>query len=55
MMLQKKDLKKHNPNLPRISDDPNIKLIIGSSGSGKTNALRKNNKMLMIIVLLIKF
>ena len=30
---------KHNPNLPYIPDHPQIILIIGCSGSGKTNVL----------------
>ena len=30
---------KHNPNWPYISDHPYRILIIGGSGSGKTNAL----------------
>ena len=30
----------HNPNYPYISDHPCRILIIGGSGSGKTNALR---------------
>ena len=30
---------KHNPNWPYIPDDPYRMLIIGGSGSGKTNAL----------------
>ena len=31
--------KKHNPNWPCIPDHPYRKLIIGGSGSGKTNTL----------------
>ena len=31
--------RKHNPNWPYISDHPYRILIIGGSGSGKTNAL----------------
>ena len=31
--------RKHNPNWPYIPDDPHRILIIGGSGSGKTNAL----------------
>ena len=30
---------KHNPNLPYIPDHPQRILIIGGSGSGKTNVL----------------
>ena len=33
------DLKEHNPNWPKIPDHPYQILIIGSCGSGKTNAL----------------
>ena len=38
MMLQKKT-KEHNPNWPQIFDHPYRILIIGGSGSGKTNSL----------------
>ena len=31
--------RKHNPNRPYISDHPYTILIIGGSGSGRTNAL----------------
>ena len=36
----------HNPNLPYIPDHPYRTLIVGDSGSGKTNALLNliNNK-----------
>ena len=37
-MLQKKH-EKHNLNWPQIPDDPYRILIIGGSGSGKTNSL----------------
>ena len=33
------NIKKHNPNWPEILDHPYRILIIGSSGSGKTNLL----------------
>ena len=41
MMLQKKtkQKKKHNPNWPEIPDYPYRVLIVGGSGSGKTNSL----------------
>ena len=32
-------MKEHNPKQPEIPDHPYRILIIGSSGSGKTNAL----------------
>ena len=35
----KVNLKKHNPNWPQFSDHPYRILIIGGSGSGKTNSL----------------
>ena len=35
----KEDIKEHNPNWPEISDYPYRILIIGGSGSGKTNEL----------------
>ena len=34
-----KDIKEHNPNWREIPDHPYWMLIIGSSGSGKTNTL----------------
>ena len=37
--IAKEDIKEHNPNQPKISDYPYRILIIGSSGSRKTNAL----------------
>ena len=39
MMLQKKTQRKHNPNWTQIPDHSYRILIIGSSGSGKTNSL----------------
>ena len=39
MILQIKKNKDHNKKWPYIPDHPNRMLIIGSSGSGKTNAL----------------
>ena len=37
--VTKEDIREHNPNWPEISDHPYQILIIGGSGSGKTNAL----------------
>ena len=37
--ITKEDIKEHNSNYPEIPDCPYRILIIGSSGSGKTNAL----------------
>ena len=37
--ITKEDIKEHNPNWPEIPDHPRRILIIGGSGSGKTNAL----------------
>ena len=37
--ITKEDIKEHNSNYPEIPDRPYRILIIGSSGSGKTNAL----------------
>ena len=37
-MLYKKNIKQHNPNWPKIPDNPYKILIIGGSGSGKTNS-----------------
>ena len=35
----KENIKEHDPNWPQISDHPYRILIIGGSGSGKTNSL----------------
>ena len=35
----KGNIKEHNPNCPQIPDHPYRILIIGGSGSGKTNSL----------------
>ena len=37
--VTKADIKEHNPNWQEISDHPYRILIIGNSGSGKSNAL----------------
>ena len=37
--ITKADIKEHNPNGPEILDYPYRILIVGGSGSGKTNAL----------------
>ena len=37
--IAKKDIKEYNPNWPEIPDHPYRILIVGGSGSGKTNAL----------------
>ena len=37
--VMKKETKEHNPNWPQILDHPYRILIIGGSGSGKTNSL----------------
>ena len=37
--ITKEDTKEHNPNWSQIPDHPCRILIIGSSGSGKTNSL----------------
>ena len=39
MMLQKKNVNELDPNWPQIPDHPYRILIIGRSGSGKTNSL----------------
>ena len=36
---RKENIKQHNPNWPQLSDHPCSILIIGSSGSGRENAL----------------
>ena len=37
--ITKEDIKEHNPNWSEIPDHPYIIMIVGGSGSGKTNAL----------------
>ena len=37
--VKKENIKEHNPNWPQIPDYPYKILIIGGSGSGKTNYL----------------
>ena len=37
--VTKENIKEHNPNWPQIPDHPYRILIIGDSGSGKTNSL----------------
>ena len=37
--VMKEETKEHNPNWPQIRDHPYRILIIGGSGSGKTNSL----------------
>ena len=37
--IPKENIKEHNPNWPVTPDHPYRKLIVGGSGSGKTNAL----------------
>ena len=39
--ITKEDTKEHNPNWPDIPDHPYRTLIVGGSGSGKTNVLLK--------------
>ena len=38
--ITKEDIKEHNPNWPKTPDHPYRILIVGGSGSGKTNTLR---------------
>ena len=52
--VTKECINKHDLNRPQIPDNPYRILIIGGSGSGKTNAFL-NLKTKMIITLLIKF
>ena len=37
--ITKEDIKEHDPNSPETPDHPYRILIVGGSGSGKTNAL----------------
>ena len=37
--ITEENIKEHNPNWPQLPDHPKRILIIGNSGSGKTNAL----------------
>ena len=36
--VTKENIKEHNPSWPKIPDHPYIILMIGGSGSGKTNS-----------------
>ena len=38
-LQKKKNIKEHNTNCPEIPNNPYRILIVGGSGSGKTNAL----------------
>ena len=38
----KENIKKHNPNCPQVPDQRYRILIVGGSGSGKTNSLFKS-------------
>ena len=55
--VTKENINKYNPNWPQILDHTYRILIIEGSGSGKAIPLLNliNNKMMMIIVLLIKY
>ena len=44
----------HNKNWPYIPDDPYRILIIGGSGSGKTNTLLKTNQTLIKYIVMLK-
>ena len=37
--VTREETKEHNPNWPQVLDHPQRILIIGGSGSGKTNSL----------------
>ena len=37
--ITKEDIKEHDPNSPEIPDHPYRVLMVGGTGSGKTNAL----------------
>ena len=37
--VTKENVKEHNPNWPQFPDHPYRLLVIGGSGSGKTNSL----------------
>ena len=39
VLIRKEDIKEINPNWPEIPDHPCRILIVGASGSGKTNVL----------------
>ena len=45
---------KHNKNWPYIPDHPYRILIIGGSGSGKTNTLLKTNQTLIKYIVMLK-
>ena len=48
--ITKEDIKEHNPNKPKIPDHPYRILIIGASGSEKTNALPNITIMNRILI-----
>ena len=55
--VTKENIKEHNPNWPQIPDHPYRILIIGGSGSGKTNSLLNlinSNQVLIIFICMLK-
>ena len=53
--VTKENINEHNPNWFQISDHPYGILIIGGFGETRILNLIKKNKMMMMLVLLIKF
>ena len=53
----KGNIKDHNTSCPQTLHNPRKILVIGGSGSGKTNALLTliKNRMMITVILLIKF
>ena len=53
----KENIKDHNPSCSQTFNHPHRILIIGGSGSGKTNALLTliKNRMMITVILLVKF
>ena len=53
----KENIKDHNPSCSQTLHHPHRILIIGGSGSGKTNALLTliKNRMMITVILLVKF
>ena len=53
----KENIKDHNPSCTQTLHHPHRILVIGGSGSGKTNALLTliKNRMMITVILLIKF
>ena len=52
--VTKEKRKKHSPNWPQISSHLYRILIIGGSGSGKTNSSKATNQLLIKFIYMLK-